>query len=59
MSSLIFPDVNVWLALAAPEHAHADAARRWWKHETNRIVFSRITQLGFLRVMTTAAATDG
>jgi toxin-antitoxin system PIN domain toxin len=59
MSSLIFPDVNVWLALAAPEHVHAAAARRWWERETGRIVFSRITQLGFLRLMTTAAAMDG
>ena len=59
MRSLIFPDVNVWLALAAPEHVHAAAARRWWENETSRIVFSRITQLGFLRLMTTAAAMDG
>jgi toxin-antitoxin system PIN domain toxin len=59
MSSLSFPDVNVWLALAAPEHVHAAAARRWWEHETNSIVFSRFTQLGFLRLMTTAAAMDG
>ena len=59
MSSLIFPDVNVWLALASSEHVHAAVARRWWKSETNRIVFCRITQLGFLRLMTTAAAMDG
>jgi len=26
MSSLSFPDVNVWLALAAPEHVHSAAA---------------------------------
>ena len=59
MSSLSFPDVNVWLALAAPEHLHAAAARRWWERETGRIAFSRFTQLGFLRLMTTAAAMDG
>ena len=59
MSSLVFPDVNVWLALATPEHVHAAAARRWWERETGHIVFSRITQLGFLRLMTTAAAMDG
>jgi len=59
MTSLTFPDVNVWLALAAPEHAHAAAARRWWKKETGSIAFSRITQLGFLRLMTTAAAMGG
>jgi uncharacterized protein len=59
MSSLSFPDVNVWLALAAPEHVHAVAARRWWEQETGYIAFSRMTQLGFLRLMTTSAAMDG
>jgi hypothetical protein len=59
MSSLSFPDVNVWLALASSEHVHAAAARRWWDNETNRIVFSRFTQLGFLQLMTTVAAMDG
>jgi hypothetical protein len=59
MPSLSFPDVNVWLALAASEHAHAAAARRWWEQETGRIAFSRMTQVGFLRLMTTAAAMGG
>ena len=59
MTSLSFPDVNVWLAVATPEHVHHGPARRWWEAETGRIAFSRITQLGFLRLMTTAAATDG
>ena len=59
MSSLSFPDVNVWLALAAPEHVHSAAAGRWWERETGQIAFSRFTQLGFLRLMTTAAAMDG
>ncbi|MBZ5724910.1 MAG: PIN domain-containing protein [Acidobacteriia bacterium] len=54
-----FPDVNVWLALAAPEHVHAALARRWWERETGRIAFSRISQVGFLRLMTTAAAMGG
>jgi hypothetical protein len=59
MNSLSFPDVNVWLALATPEHVHSVAARRWWEEETGVIAFSRITQLGFLRLMTTAAAMGG
>ena len=59
MSSLSFPDVNVWLALTTSEHVHSAAARRWWNQETGRIAFSRITQMGFLRLMTTAAAMDG
>jgi uncharacterized protein len=59
MASLSFPDVNVWLALATPEHVHHGLANRWWKKASGRIAFSRVTQLGFLRLMTTAAAMDG
>ncbi len=59
MSSLSFPDVNVWLALATTEHVHHGLAVRWWNEASGPIAFSRITQLGFLRLMTTAAAMDG
>jgi toxin-antitoxin system PIN domain toxin len=59
MSSLSFPDINVWLALAAPEHIHAAVARRWWEEESGNIAFSRFTQLGFLRLMTNAEVMDG
>ncbi|MGA3011312.1 MAG: TA system VapC family ribonuclease toxin [Terracidiphilus sp.] len=59
MSSLSFPDINVWLAIATPEHVHASLARDWWKKETGAIAFCRLTQLGFLRLMTTAAVMDG
>ena len=59
MNSLSFPDINVWLAVAAPEHVHAAIARRWWEQESGIIAFSRLTQLGFLRLMTTAAVMDG
>jgi toxin-antitoxin system PIN domain toxin len=59
MNSLSFPDINVWLAIAAPEHVHAAIARRWWEQEAGVIAFSRLTQLGFLRLMTTAAVMDG
>jgi len=58
MSLLSFPDVNVWLALATPEHAHASFAQAWWEQEAGTIAFCRLTQLGFLRVVTTAAAMD-
>ena len=50
--------MNVWLALATPEHVHAAAARRWWEQETGAIAFCRLTQLGFLRLTTTAAVMD-
>jgi toxin-antitoxin system PIN domain toxin len=56
---LSFPDINVWLALATSEHTNAVFARRWWDKESGQIAFSRFTQLGFLRLMTTAAAMDG
>jgi toxin-antitoxin system PIN domain toxin len=59
MSSLNFPDINVWLAIAAPEHIRAPIARGWWEQETRSIAFCRLTQLGFLRLMTTAAVMDG
>lgn len=59
MNSLIFPDINVWLAIATPEHIHAPRARQWWGEVTGTIAFCRFTQLGFLRLMTTAAAMDG
>lgn len=59
MSSLSFPDMNVWLALATVEHTHSALARSWWKSEAGTIAFCRLTQLGFLRLMTTAAAMDG
>lgn len=51
--------MNVWLALATPEHIHAPLARRWWEQQAGAISFSRLTQLGFLRLTTTAAAMDG
>jgi toxin-antitoxin system PIN domain toxin len=56
---LSFPDINVWLALAASEHIHAAGARRWWKQYDGLIAFSRLSQLGLLRLTTTAATMDG
>jgi toxin-antitoxin system PIN domain toxin len=58
MSLLSFPDINVWLALAAPEHVHSALARRWWDGEDGIVAFCRLTQLGFLRLVTTAAVMD-
>jgi toxin-antitoxin system PIN domain toxin len=55
MSSLSFPDVNVWLALASHEHVHSAVARRWWNSHDGGMAFCRISQLGLLRLLTTAA----
>jgi uncharacterized protein len=59
MSSLSFPDINVWLAIATPEHVHSPVARGWRNKETEAIAFYRLSKLGFLRLMTTADVMDG
>jgi toxin-antitoxin system PIN domain toxin len=60
MTSLSFPDVNVWLALMMEDHIHRRAAVRWWESTTSsRIAFCRSTQVSVLRVLTTAAAMNG
>jgi uncharacterized protein len=47
------PDVNVWIALAAEQHKHHAAARGWFKSlQDEKVMFCRITQLGFLRLLT-------
>jgi toxin-antitoxin system PIN domain toxin len=59
MTSLSLPDINVWLAIASPEHTHFDQAAEWWASESNSIAFCRFTQMGLHRLTTTAAAMDG
>lgn len=60
MTSLIFPDVNVWLAILLEQHAHRNSARAWWDNEeSGDIAFTRLTQLGLLRLLTTAAVMSG
>jgi toxin-antitoxin system PIN domain toxin len=60
MSSLSFPDVNVWLALMLADHVHRRLALRWWDtDEAETIGFCRLTQLGVMRVLTTPAAMNG
>ena len=60
MTSLSFPDVNVWLALLYEDHVHRATALTWWKSEAgDRIGFTRLTQMGVLRLVTTAAAMNG
>jgi hypothetical protein len=47
------PDVNVWVALAVAEHVHHAAARLWFDSiQNDSIVFCRVTQMGFLRLLT-------
>jgi uncharacterized protein len=47
------PDVNVWIALAADRHILHRAARHWFSNlQDERVTFCRLTQLGFLRLLT-------
>lgn len=50
---ICLPDVNVWIALAAERHVPHPRARLWFRelHDV-RAAFCRITQLGFLRLLT-------
>ena len=57
MTSSVFPDLNVWLALSLLTHEHHALAWNWYQGvpDDMRFVFCRQTQLGFLRLMTTPA----
>src|ERR1035438_861167 len=56
-SSFLFPEVNVWIALAFGGHVDQAAARTWLDSvpDDSELCFCRLTQLGFLRLLTTAA----
>ncbi len=53
--TLFFPDLNVWLALSDSGHAHSRDAWRWMESLPGdaRLVFSRYTQVGLLRLLVT------
>ena len=59
--TLFFPDLNVWLALSDPAHVHSPGAWNWINHESRdlstgaRLIFSRYTNVGLLRLLTNAA----
>jgi len=59
MSSLSFPDVNVWLALILGHHTHRASASAWWNQAVGVIAFSRMTQISVLRLLTTSATMGG
>jgi uncharacterized protein len=47
------PDVNVWIALTVAEHVHHGPAKQWFESpEQEQIAFCRVTQMGFLRLLT-------
>ena len=46
-------DVNVWIALASVGHVHHSIALVWFQEQsTVQAVFSRVTQMGLLRLLT-------
>ena len=56
MKSFLFPDVNVWVALTYVKHVHYSTARTWLDSipENQDLGFCRLTQIGFLRLLTTS-----
>jgi len=57
MTSLVFPDINVWLALSYNMHRHHETAVDWFAalRDDEVLVFCRHTQLGWFRLLTTEA----
>jgi uncharacterized protein len=55
MTSSVFPDVNVWLALSSPDHQHFSVAWSWYTALPDQtvLIFCRHTQLALLRLLTT------
>ena len=53
-----FPDLNVWLALSVAGHRHNRDAWNWLNFlpREARLIFSRYTQIGLLRLLTNQAA---
>jgi toxin-antitoxin system PIN domain toxin len=59
-SDIDLPDVNVWLALTDPDHAHHARAEHYWRNEkAPQIALFRVTLLGMLRLLSNAKAMNG
>jgi toxin-antitoxin system PIN domain toxin len=57
-NTFLFPDVNVWLALAHEIHPNHATASRWERALASDAIlcFCRFTQLGLLRLLTNTSA---
>ena len=53
-----FPDLNVWIALSVAGHSHNAEAWNWLRllPREVRLIFSRYTQIGLLRLLTNESA---
>ena len=52
---IYLPDVNIWIALTSNRHVHHQIATEWLQgvdHDT--VAFCRVSELGFLRLLTNA-----
>ena len=52
---IYLPDVNIWIALTSNHHVHHQIATEWLQgvdHDT--VAFCRVSELGFLRLLTNA-----
>ena len=46
------PDLNVWLALAWPEHGHHHQAVQYWEQQAaEQVLFCTVTALGLVRLV--------
>ena len=54
-SKICLPDVNVWIAFAWQGHVHHEIVKPWFAAlERGQAAFCRVTQMGFLRLITNA-----
>ena len=54
-SKICLPDVNVWIAFAWQGHIHHEIVKPWFAAlEYGQAAFCRVTQMGFLRLLTNA-----
>ena len=55
MAAIDLPDINVWIALRAPDHEHRTRAERYWRQEAApRLAFCTVTMVGLVRVSCSA-----
>ena len=59
--TMFFPDLNVWLALSDNGHSHSAGAWTWLGTlpEDRKLIFSRYTQIGLLRLLTNTSIMGG
>jgi toxin-antitoxin system PIN domain toxin len=59
-SKICLPDVNVWFAFVWAGHVHHEIATTWFAGlEIDQAAFCRITQMGFLRLVTNRVVMGG